>query len=229
MARILSIETSTRTSSVALHQEGKLIASQQIYAEKSHASYLSLSIKNMMETSGMKLDQLDAVAISEGPGSYTGLRIGTSTAKGLCYALDIKMIAINTLKSMASGMTRYYDDQVLYCPMIDARRMEVYCLLADNKLNELQPTRAKIIDASSFSDLLDTQKIVFFGDGSQKCRQTIIHDNAIFVDGINANAEYTGVLAHEAFQQEDFVDVAYFEPFYLKDFVAKKPSARKLV
>ncbi len=173
------------------------------------------------------MKSIDAVAISKGPGSYTGLRIGASTAKGICYALDARLIAINTLKSMAHGMAKYYEKNTILCPMIDARRMEVYCLVTDTDLNTLEPTQAKIIDENSFSPLLEKHKMVFFGNGAMKCKPLLGHyRNAIFIEGEYPSAEHSGTLAWNKWKKKQFEDVAYFEPFYLKDFVAKKTSRK---
>lgn len=230
MSIILSIESSTRTSSVALHQDGVLLSSQHIHVEKSHSEYLALSIKNLVETSRLAMADIEAVAISKGPGSYTGLRIGTSTAKGLCYGLDAKLIGINTLKAMAYGMSKYQLEDVWLCPMLDARRMEVYCMLMDRELSIIESTQAKIIDENSFSEHLQGKKIVFFGNGAAKCKDMLKNwDTALFIDDVEPSAEDIGSLAWEKFKTDQFEDVAYFEPFYLKDFIAKKPSRKKLV
>jgi tRNA threonylcarbamoyladenosine biosynthesis protein TsaB len=176
------------------------------------------------------MNSLDAVAISKGPGSYTGLRIGTSTAKGICYAIGAKLIAINTLKAMAFGISKFYKDTTLLCPMLDARRMEVYCLVCRNDMSSIEKTQAKIIDQSSFENLLAKHEMVFFGNGAPKCKPLLQKSpNATFIDGIYTSAANIGDLAWRSFQNDQFEDVAYFEPFYLKDFVAKKPSAKKLV
>lgn len=230
MATILSIETSTKTSSIALHENGGLVSSQHIHVDKSHSEYLTLSIKNLIDTSGLTMKSIDAVAVSKGPGSYTGLRIGTSTAKGICYALDAKLIGINTLEAMAFGMAKFMDSETFLCPMIDARRMEVYCLVANHDLETLEPTQAKIIDETSFSEYLSERKVVFFGNGAMKCKEVLGHGkNALFIDGIDPSAEHVGELALRKYSKNEFEDTAYFEPFYLKDFIAKKPSANKLV
>lgn len=230
MAVILSIETSTKTSSIAIHESGTLISSLNVHLEKSHSEYLTLSIKYLLKTSGIKIDTLDAVAISKGPGSYTGLRIGTSTAKGICYALDTKLISVNTLEAMALGMAKYKDANALLCPMIDARRMEVYCLVANKNMNVIAKTQAKIIDQSSFKDLLKNNTMIFFGNGASKCKDELgSSKNAIFIENIYPSAEHVGALAWESYQKDQFENTAYFEPFYLKDFIAKKPSINKLV
>jgi tRNA threonylcarbamoyladenosine biosynthesis protein TsaB len=230
MAVILSIDTSTSTSSIALHNAGKLISIQSIHNDKSHSEYLVPSIKYLCETSDIPLDSIQAIAISKGPGSYTGLRIGTSTAKGLCYGLDTRLIAINTLEAMCFGISKFVGNDQLLCPMIDARRMEVYCMVAKADGTILEPTQAKIIDESSFAQLLTTHKIVFFGGGASKCKPLLdSHHNATFIADIHPSAEHIGVLAWEKYLNNQFEDLAYFEPFYLKDFIAKKPSVNKLV
>ena len=230
MALILSIETSTQTSSIAIHENEVLISSLNIHQEKSHSEYLTPSIKYLLETSGISMKSIDAIAISKGPGSYTGLRIGTSTAKGICYALDIKIIAINTLEAMAFGMAKYQHEDVLLCPMIDARRMEVFCIVVEKDLTSIETTQAKVIDDNSFSEILSNRKIIFFGNGSAKCKPSLgQNNNAIFIEDIHPSAVHVGALAWQAYQKEQFEDTAYFEPYYLKDFIAKKPSANKLV
>ena len=192
--------------------------------------YLTSSIEFLLKTSGIERNDLDAVAISKGPGSYTGLRIGTSTAKGICYALDLKLIAVNTLEAMAHGLLAMRTNNDLVCPMIDARRMEVYCLVMEADGTIIEPTQAKIIDESSFESLLKSRRITFFGNGASKCSDELSHnENALFVNEIHPNAEHIGSVAANYYEQNQFEDVAYFEPFYLKDFIAKKPSAKKLV
>ena len=230
MSTILSIETSTNTSSVALHKEGTLVSSLNLHVEKSHSEYLTSSIEFLLKTSGIQKNELDAVAISKGPGSYTGLRIGTSTAKGICYALDLKLIAVNTLEAMAHGLLSLQTKKELVCPMIDARRMEVYCLLMEPDGTIIEPTQAKIIDESSFGSFLESRSITFFGNGAKKCKSALLHQsNATFLDDIYPSAEHIGAIATKYFGEQRFEDVAYFEPFYLKDFIAKKPSAKKMV
>lgn len=230
MAIILSIETATKTSSIAIHENGELLASLDLHQEKSHSEHLTSSIKYLLETCGIEIKDLVSVAISKGPGSYTGLRIGTSTAKGICYGIDAKLIGINTLKSMAYGMSRYSHEDVLLCPMIDARRMEVYCLLTDSKMNIVSETQAKIIDENAFAEHLEKSKILFFGDGAFKCKSKLeANENAVFLEVACTSAVHTGSLAWEAFKNNQFEDVAYFEPYYLKDFIAKKPSGKNLV
>lgn len=223
---ILSIETSTKACSVALHNQGELLAESTLYVDKSHSEKLALLIKDLLSYADISTSKLQAVAVASGPGSYTGLRIGTSTAKGLCYALGIPLIAIGTLEAMTYGVSQSITDiEVLLCPMLDARRMEVYTLLATNKLKVIQSTEAKIIDEHSYADQLDTNKIVFFGNGASKCKPALGNNpNAIFINTQSISAVSVGTLAWNKFQQNDFEDLAYFEPEYLKEFKAIKPK-----
>lgn len=221
MAYILCLETATEVCSIALLKNDVVIALEENHEGNSHASQITLLIEAVMTKANIELNQLDAIAVSKGPGSYTGLRVGVSTAKGLCYALNIPLIAINTLHSLAQSLssTINYQPPTLLCPMLDARRMEVYCLLLDEQLNEVEKTQAKIIDENSFAAALSTYKIYFFGNGSSKCKTIITHSNAIFINDIKCSAKRMNTLVYEAFKQKQFEDVAYFEPFYLKDFV----------
>lgn len=219
---ILCLETSTKSCSVALGKGGKLLALKESIDERhSHAENLTLYVEDVFRQAKIHLKDVDAIAVSKGPGSYTGLRIGVSTAKGLCYALNKPLIAINSLQAMAAGYISKLKtkDSGLFCPMIDARRMEVYCAVYDAQLNEIRKTSADIIDADSFSDLLQKNKILFFGDGAAKCRSAISHPNAIFIEDVNPSAQFMLPIAEKLFAEKRFEDVAYFEPFYLKDFV----------
>jgi tRNA threonylcarbamoyladenosine biosynthesis protein TsaB len=224
MAAILSLETSTNVCSVALHDHGNLIASSEIHIEQSHASKLALLIDDVKRLSEFPLNKLNAVSVSSGPGSYTGLRIGTSTAKGLCYALDIPLIAINTLDLMAYQINKYNFAKNLLVPMIDARRMEVYCQITDAQLQNVIPVEAKVIDELSFADLLDNKQITFFGNGADKCQEVIKHKNAFFLRDVYPSAVQLGKMAYEKFTKQEFENLSSFEPFYLKDFIAKKPA-----
>ncbi len=224
MAHILSIETATNVCSVALHDDGELLGHQELFVDKSHSGLLTLLIDQLVNHCGLSLKQLAAIAISEGPGSYTGLRIGTSTAKGLCYSLEIPMISVSTLEAMLWSVLPFSDKASLLCPMIDARRMEVYCLLADAKGRVINPTRAEVIDEESFMEVLEHQEIIFFGNGALKCQQVITHSNATFIDHITPNAKNIGTIASDKYLNKEFVDVAYFEPFYLKDFRPTQPK-----
>ncbi|RXF68884.1 tRNA (adenosine(37)-N6)-threonylcarbamoyltransferase complex dimerization subunit type 1 TsaB [Arcticibacter tournemirensis] len=222
MALILQIETATTSCSVALSRDGNTIAVKELNERNAHASSVTLFIEDVMKAGNYSMKDLDAVSVSMGPGSYTGLRIGVSTAKGLCYALDIPLISVNTLTSMVSKMQEQYQTrEVLFCPMIDARRMEVYTAVFDKAVNALQPVEAKIIDSDSFAELLDQNIVVFFGDGAPKCKAVLgANSNAVFVDDFINSAADMSKLAFEKFGQQQFEDVAYFEPYYLKDFIA---------
>ncbi len=215
MAFILSIETATKVCSVAVHYNGKIVSLVQNFSEKSHAERVHALIQNVLKESHIELSDIKAVAISAGPGSYTGLRIASSLAKGLCFALQIPLIAVDTLQSMAKAIAI---DGFFSCPMIDARRNEVYCAIY-NATNELiLANEAKIIDKDSFSDLLESNKMIFFGDGSTKCKDIILHPNAFFLDIIHPNATQIGQIAYQKFVENKIEDLAYFEPHYLKEF-----------
>ncbi len=225
MPLILSLETASSVCSVAIHAEGALIASSHIFINQSASSKLAVMVDEIIKRCDLTADQLKAVAVSEGPGSYTGLRIGVATAKGLCYTLNIPLIAVNTLECMVRQVAHQFSDEVVLCPMLDARRMEVYCLLANNKCEVLEPTQAKIIDESSFASELAEKKMTFFGNGALKCKQMIRHPNAVFLDNIVPSAIQIGELAQEKYQADQFENIADFEPFYLKDFLIKKPKS----
>lgn len=227
MSTLLQIETATQVCSVSVSVNGKTIALKEEAAQNIHAAKLTLFIVEAMQIAGLTYSDLDAIAVSKGPGSYTGLRIGVSTAKGLCFALDKPLIAINTLNMMACGYATNHPDWTgLICPMIDARRMEVFTAVFDNELQEVSATHAKIVDENSFQSLLQQNKIAFIGDGAEKCQSSIRHVNAIFYTANFNSATYMSNLANEAFLAENFEDVAYFEPFYLKDFVFTTPKKK---
>ena len=220
MSLILSIDTSTKVCSVALHQNGKLLAVNELYTEKSHSGMLTTLCENVVKYAGFSLNAVDAFAVAKGPGSYTGLRIGVSTAKGFCFALDKPLIAVNTLEAMAFQVKDFYDETHLLCPMIDARRMEVYYQVLDNQMNIISETEAKIIDELSFSEILNEKQLLFFGDGAAKCQAEITHKNAVFLHTeIHPSAKTVGILATKSFEKSLFENVVTFEPFYLKDFV----------
>lgn len=227
MALLLNIETSTPVCSVALSKDGKLIGQRESFDERSHASLLTVFINQLLEENQLQASQLDAISVSEGPGSYTGLRIGVSVAKGICYAANKPLIAVNTLKAMAlMAKERINDSGVLLCPQIDARRMEVYAALYSPQLNCIRPTQADIVDENTYLEFLNQQPVAFFGNGADKCRNLINHPNARFFEGIYPSAAYTAVFADALFHEKAFKDVAYFEPFYLKDFVATLPKRK---
>jgi tRNA threonylcarbamoyladenosine biosynthesis protein TsaB len=225
MALILSIETSTTDCSVAISDKGKTIIFEKLFLEKSHANLLTVAIESITGHANIKLEDLDAIAVSKGPGSYTGLRIGVSTAKGLCYALDKPLIAINTLAAMAAEVNQFNIGKLALCPMIDARRMEVYTALFDADMNELQATSAKILGETSFDETLVSTNVLFFGNGSNKFQELMQGKvGAHFIDGISPSADAIGKLAYDSYTKDEFEDVAYFEPFYLKDFKATTPK-----
>jgi len=224
---LLSIETSIKGCSVAVHNESGLLASYELNADRSSSSMLTTLIKSAVEHAGYQLGDLDAVAVAKGPGSYTGLRVGVSTVKGLCYALDKPMIGINTLEAMSLQVSKFYPKDTLFCPMIDARRMEVYAAVYDSNNDIVQDTQAIVMNETSFDSLLKENKIVFFGDGAAKCKALLSGNvNAIFLDQeIRPSAKTVGELATNAFENSQFEDLAAFEPFYLKDFMS--PPSRK--
>lgn len=228
MAFILCIETATEICSVAIARNGETIALAEDALGNSHAAQLHILVGKALQAAGIGLQQLEAIAVSKGPGSYTGLRVGVSAAKGYCYALQIPLIAINTLQSLAHGYwLKNPAFSGLVCPMIDARRMEVYCALYNTKLQEVMATQAKIIDTDSFKTDLQQNAIAFIGNGAAKCQTSINNPNAQFGVSVACNASYLSQLAQQAFTQKQFEDLAYFEPFYLKDFVGT--VAKKLV
>ncbi|WP_421943380.1 tRNA (adenosine(37)-N6)-threonylcarbamoyltransferase complex dimerization subunit type 1 TsaB [Pedobacter sp.] len=227
MAKILQLETATSVCSVALSIDGITTFSKEEIGQNLHASKLTLFIDEVIKSAGLAYGDLDAIAISKGPGSYTGLRIGVSTAKGLCYALNKPLIAIETLKMMAAGFAEQNPDyEGLICPMIDARRMEVYTTVFDNKLNVLEETSAKIIEENSFENLLSKQTVTFIGDGAAKCAETLNTETALFNNQNFNSAGNMSALAFKEFNLVNFEDVAYFEPFYLKDFVLTQPKKK---
>jgi tRNA threonylcarbamoyladenosine biosynthesis protein TsaB len=231
MALLLNIETATSVCSVALSQDERLVALKENLQSRSHAESLAFLIEDVFKEAGLHYSAIDAVAISMGPGSYTGLRIGVSTAKGLCLALEKPLIAIHTLQIMARKVSEKYTDSdlgsVLFCPLIDARRMEVYTALYDAHNKEVKACSADIIDTTSFLEVIKNNRVVFFGDGAEKCKAFLKdHGNTIFIDGVFPSAVQMGALSYEAFSKSEFVDVAYFEPFYLKDFYSPPPKTQ---
>jgi tRNA threonylcarbamoyladenosine biosynthesis protein TsaB len=231
MALILNIETSTPVCSVAISQDSKIIGILESRKDKSHAAYLAPFIHEIVEKNSIEKSSLDAVAVSRGPGSYTGLRIGVSTAKGITYALNKPLIAVDTLQAMASGLVKKlyqevpgsFDPDTWLCPMIDARRMEVYSAFFDVHFKQQREINAEIIDARSFQDILSRRKVLFFGTGAEKCKTILEHPNASFIDHFFPSAEYMIPFSEEKFHRQEFENVAYFEPFYLKNFIATIP------
>lgn len=269
MSLLLSIETSTSICSVAIHEEGHLVQSIENEIPQSASSQLAVMIDQVLESCKKRPNQIQVVVVSAGPGSYTGLRIGVATAKGICYALNVPLLSVNTLELLAY---QYSSSKVetspfslgeglgmrpaeaspspleraggevskaspfshgegsgmrlgeALCPMLDARRMEVYCMLLNSDLTILEPTHAKIIDESSFKDQLNERSIYFFGNGADKCKEAINHPNAHFISGIVPSAARLGELAFKKYKAALFEDVATFEPYYLKDFLIRKPN-----
>lgn len=229
MPIILNIETSTAVCSVAISNDSEILFSKKSKQEKSHASSLAVFINEGMKYCGLDYKKLDAVAVCKGPGSYTGLRIGVSTAKGICYGADKPLIAINTLLTMASGVINEYNTltnfkNALFCPMIDARRMEVFTALYDNELNQMTEISADIIENNSYNEILKKQPIYFFGDGAEKCKKVLTQTNAKFIENIHPDAKNMALLSLISFKEKKFENTAYFEPFYLKDFIATIPK-----
>ena len=255
MSLILSIETATRTCSVALHREGVLLSLQEVHLEKSHSSLLHLMIDSVLAYAEVGRGELDGIAISMGPGSYTGLRIGASSAKGLCYALDIPLVGVGTLEAMAYGVDQYNAGGAWLCPMIDARRMEVFCRLQTSETfgnahqgQELLPTQALVIDQHAFRDFLEPQgadhrsadhrnadhrgadhhEVWFFGNGSDKCRDVLgAYPSARFISGIYPSARWVGQIATAKFERQEFEDIAYSVPHYGKAFYTTQARSKK--
>jgi tRNA threonylcarbamoyladenosine biosynthesis protein TsaB len=220
MVTILQIETATQVCSAAVSINGETVALKELAAQNIHAGSLTLFIEEVMNQAGITYAALDAVAVSKGPGSYTGLRIGVSTAKGICFAMDKPLIAISTLEMMGEGfLTANPDYTGLVCPMIDARRMEVFTALYDHHLKQVLPVTARIIDETSYAEDLRTNTITFIGDGAMKCNTSILSPNAAFSDLNYNSAANMSRLANSCYKAQDFADLAYFEPYYLKDFV----------
>ncbi len=224
MAIILNIETATKNCSVALSDNNNLIALKEYAGEGySHAEKLHIFIKEIINENNYKLKDLDAVAVSMGPGSYTGLRIGVSTAKGLAFALKIPLIAVPTLHHLSYKVE---EKNCFIIPVIDARRMEVYSSIFDENYNEIRKTKAEIVEKNTYDKYLNKKKTFFVGDATPKLKELITHSNAKFVDSIYPSAEQMIKLSYKKYKNNDFVNVAYFEPFYLKDFIAVKKKTK---
>ncbi|MCD4794434.1 MAG: tRNA (adenosine(37)-N6)-threonylcarbamoyltransferase complex dimerization subunit type 1 TsaB [Bacteroidales bacterium] len=226
MALILNIETSTTVCSVNLAENGKKVIGKETNEQNAHSKVLTVFIEELFKEINFQIQDIDAVAVSKGPGSYTGLRIGVSAAKGIAYGAGKPLISVSTLQNMAWGAKKKLNPEqnVLLAPMIDARRMEVYTQLFDNEINPVNEISAEIIDKHSFLKELKNNKIYFFGDGAAKCKDAITHNNAVFFDDLHPSADYMIPFSEKAFKDNKFEDVAYFEPFYLKDFVATIPT-----
>ena len=223
MACILHIETSTELCSVAVSENAQVIFQQE---SRNHAEHLASMVDEALSFTDSHAIPFDAVAVSCGPGSYTGLRIGVSMAKGVCYGRDLKLLSVPTLELMCVPLLlgEKIEEGALLCPMLDARRMEVYAALYDRALRPVREVGADIVDQDTYREWLDRQPVYFFGNGAKKCMDVINHPNARYIDGVEPLAKWMMPLAERRFLQEQFEDVAYFVPFYLKDFVAKMPK-----
>lgn len=217
MGLILSIETATSVCSVAVHQDGVLLGIFEMYQENVHGQKLMPIIDNLLMQVGVQPKELDAVAVSSGPGSYTGLRIGVSTAKGLAFGLNIPLIAVDTLDALARNAKPYVEDVDFVVPMIDARRMEIYCKVLNGAMEEIVPLEPKIVDENSFESFLLKGRVFFLGDSNKKVSETIRHKNAFYVSCLNSSRTL-GEIAEKKYKAGQFEDLAYFEPNYLKEF-----------
>ena len=230
MAILLHIDTSTKLCSVAIAKDGVLLSLKEEYDEQySHAEKLNVFIEAAVAEAAISLADISAVAVSKGPGSYTGLRIGVSTAKGLCFGLNVPLIAVDTLQALSYGAQSKHPElaaDALLCPMLDARRMEVYSQIFNTQGQEIRSIEAQIIDAQSFTTL--TQNLYLFGDGAQKCLETLsAQSNIHFLADIQTSALWMIAIAQQKFKAKHFEDVAYFEPFYLKDFIGGPKKGEK--
>lgn len=226
MSCILNIETSTDVCSVSVSQDGACIFSQEDHEGPNHAVKLGTFVDEALSFADSHAIPLDAVAVSCGPGSYTGLRIGASMAKGICFGQDLKLIAVPTLELMAVPvlLREEVEEGALLCPMIDARRMEVYSAVYDRALHEVRGIQADVVDAETYREYLDREPVYFFGNGAEKCMEVINHPNARLIKGVEPLAKWMFPIAERRIAQEKYEDVAYFVPFYLKDFVAHQPK-----
>lgn len=224
MIRILCIETSLDYCSVSIIEDGKVIDSENINIKKSHSEFILILIKDLLKRIKISLNQLSAIAVSEGPGSYTGLRIGVSTAKGLCFSLDLPLLSVNSLDLMIYDVKKknLFESGSLLCPMIDARRMEVYTKIVKDDLIIIKDTHAKILSNNSFNSLLKFNKINFFGNGSTKFKKIIKSNNALFIEKIIPEAINFDQIVHDKYLEGKFEDLINFEPNYLKEYYFKK-------
>lgn len=231
MALILNIETSTEVCSVSLSKNGETLYLKESTEGLNHAELTTVFIEDLFKENNIDIKTIDAVAVSKGPGSYTGLRIGVSVAKGLCYALNIPLISVNSLEALAvhtaenaAGFSSEPAENLLFCPMIDARRMEVFTALYDGKGQPIKPVSAEIIESGFLSDILEKQPVLFFGNGAGKCKEKIQHPNACFAGPEKTSAQFMQKISEHKYNNREFENVAYFEPFYLKNFVATIPK-----
>lgn len=227
MAIILNIETATKNCSVSISKSGEIIAFKEFNdGNYSHAEVLHLFIIDILKEVKLSLNSIDAIAVSKGPGSYTGLRIGVSAAKGFCFALQKPLISVDTLTSLSYAISI---EEGVIITMLDARRMEVYASVFNHKHEQIREIKSEIINENSFSEFLSSQKVYFLGDGALKCKEIITHENAFFLDDIFPSSKEMGILAFQKFKNNDFEDVAYFEPFYLKDFMAVPEKKKNFI
>ena len=220
MPILLSLDSSTSVCSAALHEHGELIADLEHHTPQMAAAQLVPLIEELFHSTGLSKSRLHGVALSAGPGSYTGLRISAATAKGICYGLGIPLVTLDSLMVLSSSLVNHQDGRWL-SPMIDARRMEVYTCLLSEELEIIRPTQPLVVDENSFGEVLGQHRIDFFGDGAGKCRSVIRHGNAHFIDGVYPRAAHMGKLAFRKFERGDFADTRTWEPAYLKEFAAK--------
>lgn len=217
MALILSIESSTKVCSVAIHEHGVLVGILELHQENVHSQKLMMLVKDLLDRTSLRASELQAVAVSSGPGSYTGLRIGVSIAKGLAFAQEIPLIAVDTLEAMAHQVKVFARDSDVIIPMIDARRMEVYVAVYDADLRNLEPLAPRIIESNPFLEYLEKRKVFFLGDGVEKLKAILDHPNSVFLEKLNS-ASSVGELAYSNYKENQIEDIAYFEPNYLKEF-----------
>lgn len=219
---IINIETATTVCSVAMSEHGSVLFEKTSFDGPSHASLLGLFVEEAVKESKLSGVKIDAVAVSSGPGSYTGLRIGVSMAKGLCFGWNVPLLSVPTLEILAFRAIETVSDSSdsLFCAMLDARRMEVYAAIYDKSMRKVRDTEAEIITEKAYDSFLERQKVYFFGDGADKCKNVIQSPNAVFLDNIHPLASDMVLLSEQAYEEKRFEDLAYFEPFYLKDFVA---------
>ena len=225
MSIILNIETATKNCSVSIAKNGEVLALKELNnGQYSHAEVLHPFIDDILNKASISKKQIDAIAVSKGPGSYTGLRIGVSAAKGLCFAFDKPLISIDTLTSLSHSIS--ISDGFIV-PMIDARRMEVYCSVFDEKHQQIRDIKAEVINEDSFLEYLEKDKVYFLGDGAEKCKEVITHKSAVFIEDKSPSAKEMAKLSAMKYKKNDIEDVAYFEPFYLKDFIVV-PEKKKI-
>lgn len=226
---VICLETASNLCSVALCDSNRVIAVKESHESKSHASLLTIYIRDILEENTMNMSDIEAIAVSKGPGSYTGLRIGVSVAKGIAYGASLPLIGIETPLSMFWGISethfinRNEGTKTLFCPMLDARRMEVYYAIYDSNGAIIKDISAEIIDENSFSSINESTKIIFFGDGAAKCKNIIKRAHSVFADEFEMSASHMRIPVYKAIKTNKFEDVAYFEPYYLKDFITSKP------